>query len=695
MIRRAASFASLAALTLAAACAPEQPAAAPAGARAETAAVVTAARRSPAPAPATPARASRDGYAGHGAGSVSPEILAKYAAPPLPPEVSRRIQSLLDVRAPSSGVISPDGKRLFFNWSVTGVMHVWRLDGPQRFPVQMTGGEDATVVAAVSPDGKYLVVSRDRKGEEYPGLYIQPVDGGALTVVQHAPKVQTELAFVSDDAKSIYFRANDIKPDSYAIYRYDVASKKREVVFDKDGIWEVLDHTAGGKLLLSKSTGNLWQEVYEYDPSVKALTPLFGQNEKEEYQARYAADGKDVLVLTRKLGDFRRLYRWKAGDGGALTPVTPEIKHEVDSFDIDDARQHIAYEVNDGGFTRLFALDAKTYKEVKLPAFPGADHVRASLSRNGRYAVVGVGTSKAPSTSHVLDWSTGKLVQWHAPSAPELDTSRFAAASLESYPARDGTAIPLLVRRPDGCDKAADPCPVIVSFHGGPEGQAHPGFNARGQMFVDAGFVYAEPNVRGSEGYGKAWAHADDGAKRLAVVTDIEDASKYVRSAWAKGGKAPKVGIYGGSYGGYSTLVGMTMFAGAYDAGASVVGISSLVTFLENTAPYRRALRASEYGDLEKDRDALVKLSPITYIDKVRAPLLIIQGAQDPRVPVGEAVQIHDALEARNVPNRLIIFPDEGHGSQRRENRVLEMGHVIQFFQTHLRGGVGAGGNPK
>lgn len=128
----------------------------------------------------------------------------------------------------------------------------------------------------------------------------------------------------------------------------------------------------------------------------------------------------------------------------------------------------------------------------------------------------------------------------------------------------------------------------------------------------------------------------------------------------------------------------MTMFAGAYDAGASVVGMSNLVTFLQNTAPYRRALRTSEYGDPEKDLESLKKLSPSTYLDRVKAPLLIVQGASDPRVPAGEAIQIHDALEAKKIPSKLIIFANEGHGAQKRENRVLEMGHILQFFQAHL-----------
>jgi dipeptidyl aminopeptidase/acylaminoacyl peptidase len=267
-----------------------------------------------------------------------------------------------------------------------------------------------------------------------------------------------------------------------------------------------------------------------------------------------------------------------------------------------------------------------------------------------------------------------------------VDPTRFAAATLESYPARDGTPIPMFVRRPAACAAAAAPCPVIVHFHGGPEGQSRPGFSPVWQLFVDAGFVVVEPNVRGSTGYGQAWLDADNGPKRLQVVTDIEDAALFVREAWAKNGTAPKVGVYGGSYGGYSALMGMTRFAGAYDAGVSSVGIANLLTFLENTAPYRRQLRISEYGDPVVDRDALVQLSPTSWVQQLKAPLMIIQGANDPRVPVGEALLMHDAARSRGVPVELMIFADEGHGASSRANQALQWGHVLRFFRQHLQG---------
>jgi dipeptidyl aminopeptidase/acylaminoacyl peptidase len=633
----------------------------------------------PAPAP-TPAGAPSKGYSGHGAASVAPELLARFAPRPLDPAVSRTIQAMLDVRAPGAGVLSDDGRRLYFSWRVTGTNQLWRLDGADRFPVQLTAGEDATTLFAVTPDGRTLVVQRDRKGEENPGLYLLPAGGGALVEIQHRPGVQTAAQLLARDGRTLYYRSNDRRPDAYALYRYDLVSGARELVLDQPGLWSIRDERAG-KLLLKKETGALTSEWFEWDVAARALAPLLGQGEAEEYEVAYAAQPGELLVQTNKLGDLTRLYRWKAG---ALAPVTPELKWEVSGFSLDQGRTRLLYQVNEAGSTRLFALDARTYRPVALPRLPAADHVLAgATTRDGRYTVLSVDPGDAPAASWVHDWQAGTLRRWVVPSAPEVDTSRFARATLESYPARDGTPIPAFVRRPARCAPA--PCPVLVQFHGGPEGQVKPGFSPAAQLYVDAGFVVVQPNVRGSMGYGKRWLRADDGPKRLGVITDIEDAARWARKAFAAGGVEPRVGILGGSYGGYSTLIGMTMFAGAYDAGASNVGISNLVTFLENTAPYRRILRATEYGDLARDREALVKLSPSSYVDRVRGPLLLIQGASDPRVPVGEALQIHDALTARGVPVELLIFPDEGHGAQKRENVVQTLGRQLEFFRRTLQ----------
>lgn len=636
----------------------------------------------PPAAAASVAVASSSGYTGHGVETIAPDVLDKYRPRPIPPDVARRIQSLMDVRAPGLGRVSPDGKAMYFSWSITGIGQIWKIDGPRRFPQQVTGGEDNTWLAAIVPDGSTLVVQRDRKGEENPGLYLQSPQGGPLVEIQHLKGVQTHFEAASHDSKYVYFTSNDRKPDSYVVYRWDLANKRKEIAFDgQEGLWHVSDVADDGRLLLRKDTGSLTAEYFEWDPSAKKLAPLLGQNEKEEYEAVYGARPGELIVQTNKLGDFRRLYDWQSGK---LVPIGDEVSWDVADFSIDRKRTRILYTLNENGFTRLRAIDARTFKPINLPDFGEADHVFfGPTTPDARLTAIGIDDGRHPMKALVLDWTTRALQPWHSPSTPEVDTTKFARAQLDTYPARDGTKIPVLVRRPDRC--ASDPCPVVVALHGGPEAQAKPGFSVGAQMFVDAGFVYVEPNVRGSDGYGKKWSHADDGPKRLDIIGDIEDASRWAREKFASGGKVPKVGAYGGSYGGYSVLMAMTMFAGAYDAGVDIVGISDLRTFLRNTAPYRRVLRVSEYGDPDKDAGVLAKLSPMTYVDRASAPLLIEQGASDPRVPAGEAIQVHDALARKGVTCDLRIFPDEGHGAQKRENRVTMIGDAIAFFEKYLR----------
>ena len=622
-------------------------------------------------------------YQGLGQQSVTEETIKKYAPPALEKDLSRSIQNKLDIRAPSLGILHPNKRSLFFNWKVSGSQQVWRIDGPKSFPVQLTAGEDSTYVVGLSPDGKWIVISRDFGGEENPGLYLMSTNGGPLVKIQHKEKVQTSLEFISTDSKYLYYRSNELENTSYAIYRYDLNNKTTETVFSQKGIWSVVDYKDDGRLLLSLAITNLASEVYEWNPATKELKPVLGQGEKEEYDVNFSAKENEYLVSTPKFGEFRRLYLYK---GKEYKPISADIKFDVSNYSIDKQRKNIYYTVNEGGYTKLKWIDAKTFKENKLPDFKNADHVYVgSVSRDGKDIILGVENAQAPRTSYVFNIALKKLTQWVVPSAPEADLTTFVPAKLEYFDSRDGVKIPMFVRRPMTCVDIKSNCPIVVHFHGGPEAQTEAGFSVFAQLFVDAGFVFVEPNVRGSDGYGKTWINSDNGALRLNVITDIEDASVFMRKNWGDGKNPLKIGIMGWSYGGYSTLYAMTKFAGAYDAGVSLVGMSNLETFLLNTAPYRRALRIPEYGDPIKDKEALKKLSAVTYFDQIKSPLMIVQGVNDPRVPVGEALQIQSILENKKIPSKLILFADEGHGTKKRGNNVLELGHTILFFKQNLK----------
>ncbi len=631
-------------------------------------------------------------YSGHGVESVTPENLKKYAPPALSAEMANKLKKMFDISAPGLGMLSPDKKTLYFTWRVTGQSHVWKIDGPKSFPVQLTSGVDSVSIQEVAPNGQFLILSKDVNGEENPGLFKLDLKTGLIEELFRKKKVQAGFSFMTDDSQFIYFTANDKKPDSYSVYKMKLADKSIETIYDGEGYWAIADQKDDGKkLLLMKLNGARQSEYFDFDAKTKKLTAVIGQGEKEEYEVSYAAWENQYLVLTNKLSDFKKLYVLNSKNGGKdLKPLTEDLNHDVSGFSIDHTRSRIIYNINREGYTELKAMNAKSYRQIEIPKFPGADHVFAGkTTRNGKTTMVGIITSKAPRASYSYDWLTKKLTQWVIPSAPEVDLSKFAVSELMQFESRDGVKIPMFVRFPEKCKPSAQKksmdCPVVVHFHGGPEGQSEPGFSTTAQAFVNEGFVFAEPNVRGSDGYGKKWIDMDNGPLRENVVTDIEDAAIWIKKNWKNElGEAPAVGVMGWSYGGYSTFMAMTRFAGAYEAGVALVGMSNLVSFLNNTAPYRRALRISEYGDPVKDKDALMKLSAITYVDRVKSPLMIIQGANDPRVPVGEAVQIQQVLDKKKIPSQLIVFADEGHGSSKKENQILEIGNTIEFFKKHL-----------
>jgi protease II len=623
---------------------------------------------------------SENSYKGHGEESVSKEDLERFKPPVLDTDLSSKIQSMMDITRTSLGVISNDGKKLYVNWRVTGTTQVWKIPGPMRFPKQLTGGEESTYISSISVDGKWLFLSRDSKGDEYTGIYRQSTKGGPLEPIIRKKKVKASLQWVSSDNKSIYYRANDIDPMNFALYKYDLRTKKAKLLLNKPGYWFLEEVSEDGRILVGRNITNTAAEYFLLNEKTKELTPLLGQGENEEYEVSFGARRDEYIVQTNKFGEYRQLYLYRDGKFEQIT----NAKFNVEYFSLDRAKTRIQYGINENGYYKAHAMNARTFKKIKTPKFKNTIHVYFGFtSRNGRYTTLGVVTSKSPRTNFIYDWKTGTYKQWTTANHPEIDTTEFAAENLEYYESHDGVQIPMLVSRPKKCLKEV--CPVIVWFHGGPEAQSYPGFSPTRQLFIDEGFILARPNVRGSDGFGKSWLHSDNGPKRLDVITDIRDAAVWIKKNWSKNGVEPKIGIMGGSYGGYSTLYGMTVFAGHYDAGVASVGMSSLVTFLKNTADYRRKLRESEYGYLDKDMEALEKLSPINYLDKIESPLMIIHGANDPRVPAGEAIQIHDAMEKKGIPAELILFGDEGHGVRKRKNRVLKIGHTIRFFNQHLK----------
>jgi dipeptidyl aminopeptidase/acylaminoacyl peptidase len=346
---------------------------------------------------------------------------------------------------------------------------------------------------------------------------------------------------------------------------------------------------------------------------------------------------------------------------------------------IDWQGRHLLVAWNDDGRTRAELRDPYTLERTRDVPLPG-DGVAGGFrfSRDGSHLAFSFSSAIVPGDGWRLRPDTGEL-QRLTVSPCEVDPATFVDAELVRFPSFDGLEIPAFLTTPS---RGSGPFPVVVMIHGGPESQSRPSFSPLTQYLVAEGFAVVSPNVRGSTGYGRAYQHLDDVDKRLDSVRDLAALHDWL--ATRSDLDADRAALYGGSYGGYMVLAGLAFQPERWAAGVDIVGMSNLVTFLENTADWRRAFREREYGSLEHDRDLLVAASPITHVERMRAPLFIVHGANDPRVPLGEAEQIHAVLQHHGVRSELRVYADEGHGLAKLANRIDCYPRIAAFLHEVL-----------
>jgi dipeptidyl aminopeptidase/acylaminoacyl peptidase len=390
--------------------------------------------------------------------------------------------------------------------------------------------------------------------------------------------------------------------------------------------------------------------------------------------------GSDGLVFTSNAGrEFTGITRYDLATGERTWLVIDDAA-DVAGWLAPDGSALLA-ERNDDGASALSLHDPASgarQRDLSLPAAGCVTDIRLPGPRwapDSRTLAVSISAPAAPGDILNVTPATGAVRQL-THSSRALDSGRAAAPERHRVPTPDGELVPCLVYRGGGLAGSA-----VLVVHGGPEAQAKQNFNPFVQALAAAGHTVVVPNVRGSTGYGKRWYSADDGRRRLDSVADLA-----AIHAWLPrlGVDQSRAALWGGSYGGYMVLAGLAFQPELWAAGVDLVGISSLVTFLENTSGYRRAYREREYGSLQRDRAFLQEASPLTRIDQLRAPLLLIHGANDPRVPLSEAEQIHAALTARGQECELLVYGDEGHGLAQRSNREDALPKAIAFLARHL-----------
>jgi dipeptidyl aminopeptidase/acylaminoacyl peptidase len=392
-----------------------------------------------------------------------------------------------------------------------------------------------------------------------------------------------------------------------------------------------------------------------------------------------------VFLVTDRYGDFAELYRIDLADPAAPPrPLTRTIRWDVERVEVAADGSRVALTVNADGTSRLWLLEPRSGK-LEPAAVPGnlPAGVASALrfpARRPRTLFLGLSTPRVPGDVWQLDLGAKALVRWTRSELGGLDPAALAEPSLVRYRAADGTEIPAFLYRGKGEGRR----PVVVVWHGGPEAQTRPVFSAADQILVAAGVAVLHPNVRGSDGYGKAFLAMDDGARREQALQDIPATLDWIASQPDL--DPGRVAVYGGSYGGYLVLATAAFWPERIRAAVDVVGISSIPTFLESTAPYRRDLRRAEYGD-ERDPAVLEvqrRISPLHRADAIRAALFVQQGKNDPRVPQSEAEQIVEAVRAKGREVWYLLALDEGHGFRKRENRDHALATAILFLERSL-----------
>jgi dipeptidyl aminopeptidase/acylaminoacyl peptidase len=603
----------------------------------------------------------------------------------------------LAIKSARGGSVAADGATVAFVSDLTGIPQAWSGPVGSGWPTELTVGDDRVQAVLASPaDADVVVFGRDSGGDERTQLYHVRRDGLGEAALATDPEVIHRPGAFSPDGRRLCYTANDRNGVDFDLFRVSVPPARPEPVGEAvpparpepeaprpervatlHG-WNVVTGVSpdGRYALVAYLRGLLDADVVLVDLASGEATNVSavdGDRPVASFPGGFAPNG---LLWMRSDRAADVIQAGVLLPDGGWRPATPH-RWEAEALAVADGAAAAA--VNVDGVSHLYLLDPSTVEQRQRVQLPDGVVEDLSVAPGGKLVSFTLSGPTRPPDVWVADVGTGEARQVTRSSTAGIDPATFVEPTLDRIESHDGLAVPVLTYRPPDVDEP----PVLVWVHGGPESQTRPAFNALFQHWVACGWAVVAPNVRGSTGYGRRYASLDDGRRRLDAVADLVVVGEWAR---ARPDLGDRVAVAGGSYGGYMTLSALVAEPELWAAGVSVVGIANLVTFLERTGAYRRALREREYGSLEHDRDFLVEASPLTHVERITAPLLVVHGANDPRVPVGEAEQIHEALNARGRTCELLVFDDEGHGIAKLANRRVAYRRIHDFLAAHLEG---------
>lgn len=567
----------------------------------------------------------------------------------------------------------------------TPQLHIVAMPGGAR--QQLTFFADSVANGRFHPNaGDYILFMKDVGGGEWYQLYRYDMKSGDVALLTDGKSRNLLGPWSSDGDRIVYMSTRRTGKDT-DLWLMNPSDPKTDRLLTQlsGGGWQPEDWSPDDKkILLLEELSINESYLWLVDSATGEKTPLTPRNatEKVSYgEARFSKDGKGIYVTTDKDSEFHRLTYIDLATKQP-TYLTTSMHWDVERFDLAHDGKLLAFVTDEEGLSVLHVRDTTNGKEIPLPRIPAGVIGGLRWHRNGHELGFSLNNSRGPGDCYSLDVANEKLERWTS-SETAVKTESFPTAELIHWKSFDGKTISGFLYKPSA--KFAGKRPVLVVIHGGPEGQSQPTFLGRNNYFLnELGIALIYPNVRGSTGYGKTFSLLDNGSKREDTYKDISALFDWIATQPEL--DSARIGVTGGSYGGHMTLAVSTFYSDRIRCSVDVVGMSNLVTFLEHTEAYRRDLRRVEYGD-ERDpkmREFLEKIAPMNNIEKIKKPMLVIAGKNDPRVPVSESQQIADALKKQGTPVWLMIANDEGHGYRKKPNQDFQFYATVEFLQEYL-----------
>jgi dipeptidyl aminopeptidase/acylaminoacyl peptidase len=578
---------------------------------------------------------------------------------------------------------SPNGGTLAFVCDMSGVPQVWTAAAEGGWPTLVTTLEDPVNSVEWSPSTDWLAISVAPGGGMNTQIYLVRPDGTGLKRYTRGGKDNNWLAPWAHDGSALMMSSNVRDGAAMDSYLLIVPDGQLKMVTQNPGIGNLEDMSRDNRLALvsrMKSRGS--NDIYLVDTGKGKEVNLTSHEGPGEFAGRFSHDAQTVYLASNKDRDLEAFAKEEIGpngEAGAIQMIAARDDAELDGFEINEQGTQALLIWNAAGKSELSFVDLSTEKMSPGPPLPTELAFAAKFSRDGKQLALVLNGAAAPSDVWVLDLASRRFHQVTHSAHAGVNLDNLVRPKLVHYTAHDGLPLSGWLWLPK---QWSSPGPVVLSFHGGPEGEELPGFRSDYQALLMEGIAVLAPNVRGSSGFGKRFVNLDNGELRVNAVKDIKSSVDYLVSN--KIADPHRLGIMGGSYGGYMTMAGLTEYPDLFKAGADLFGVVNFETFFANTEPWMAAISTVEYGDPKTQADLLQRLSPIHKVDQVKAATIVLHGANDTNVPVVEAEQVVNNLKRRGVPVEYVLFPDEGHGWRKVPNRIRSTVEITRWFVKYI-----------